>query len=95
MTTFTSNVTDPVSLLAVTEVRKRYNLSLTPEKDQDGKPKPIETHPGYLATDNAYIEMVVISACESYAKQLGITNEQIAKTALELEHAKQIRGIKS
>ena len=93
MTKFTVDITDPVSLAAITEVRKIHNNSLIPEKDQDGEPLPIETHPDYLATDNDYIEMVITSAAQSYANQLGITNTQIAKSELELAKAKQIRGI--
>lgn len=82
MAKFTIEITNPASLSGITAAREARNATLTPQmsaevKDKDGNvtkpsaPLPISTHPDYIGTDTGYVQFVMASAAESYAKQYG------------------------
>lgn len=58
MTTFTVSITDPAHLAGITAARNQHNADLA-----EGEPT--------IDTDEAYVQFVMASAAESYAKQYG------------------------
>lgn len=80
---FSIDVTDPRLLAGLTAAREAHNNGLIPERDAKGDPKPINTHPDFLANDNAYVAFVMTRAMDSYAKSFGFTS----LAALEAEKA--------
>ena len=81
---FTVTINDPSHLAGIKEARERANASLTPEKNEDGSNKPINTHPQYLATDAAYVQATMARAAESYAKSYGLVEEIVAAKEVEV-----------
>jgi len=66
MTTFTLTITNASHLAGITVARAAYNAALPATDEQ-----PVEQHPDYLATDEAYVQYVMSRAAESYARQYG------------------------
>lgn len=71
MAQFTVTIADAPSLAGITAARAAYNAALPDVMDDSDPPKPIAPKPGTLATDNEYVQLVMASAAQSYAKQYG------------------------
>lgn len=72
MTKFTIDIVDPSSLAGITVAREAFNATI-PGDSTD-----------LLADDAAYINFVVLKAAESYAKQFGLIEADIAVAEIDI-----------
>ena len=75
---FTIEITDKAQLAGIAAAREARNAGLTPVLDAEGKALPIEGNKDYIATDAAYVQFVMQSAAESYAKSYGLDGDMLA-----------------
>jgi hypothetical protein len=64
MAQYTVTITDPAHDAGITAAREAYNAALPIDQD----PPPV-----LLATNAEYVQFVMASAAEGYAKQYGLT----------------------
>lgn len=69
---YTIEISDDHCKGGIGPAREAHNAGLTPEREANDAgemvAKAIDTHPDYIATDEAYVQYVMCRAAESYAK---------------------------
>jgi|EndMetStandDraft_9_1072997.scaffolds.fasta_scaffold15004_4 hypothetical protein len=88
MTRFTVEITDPAALAGIAAAREARNAALAQRKSDGGDDTPIAAHPEYLASDADYVQFVIAGAAASYARQFGLTAEEIEKAEADLANKK-------
>ena len=88
MTKFTVEITDPAALAGIAVAREARNETLAQRKADGGDDTPIQTHPEFLASDADYVQFVISGAVASYARQFGLTAEEIEKAEADLANKK-------
>jgi hypothetical protein len=69
MTDFTITIEDESSLAGITAARDAYNLTLQAEVDDVANPGTMIPNPAILNTDEQYVQFVMGTAAQSYARQ--------------------------
>lgn len=69
MTTFNVTIDNPSHLAGITAARDARNTSLPQTIADPGNPEQQIPNPDLIATDEAYVQLVMAMAAESYARQ--------------------------
>ena len=69
MTDFTITIEDESSLAGITAARAAYNLTCPAEVDDVANPGTMIPNPSILNTDEQYVQFVMGTAAQSYARQ--------------------------
>jgi hypothetical protein len=91
MTDHTVTITDKLKLAALTAAKDAYNDRLVANRRRPGSPNvntPVEDLPGYLASNEAYIQLLIDREVQKYLVQFGYDQRTIDKKQAELDSLK-------
>jgi hypothetical protein len=88
MTRFTVEITDPAALAGIAAAGEARNAALAEKTPDGGDDAQIAAHPEYLASDADYMQFVISGAAASYARQFGLTAEEVEKAESDLADKK-------